>query len=197
MTKEEAEQLISNYLVQYGEVQLIKEVTEEYDFGWVFYYQSKMYLESGDENEFLCGNAPCIVDRKSGEIFETGTAYPIEDYIKAYRACGDPEGEPTSSVAILSFSNQKKTGKAIQLLHESCQISLPHARLIMEEVLTGAKRTINALERERAAKLESALNDLGFHAQQVYEKMEMQSRADVDSDIVILPEDIEDWLDEE
>ena len=34
----------------------------------------------------LGGNAPFIVNRASGEIIETGTAYEIDRYIKDYEA---------------------------------------------------------------------------------------------------------------
>ena len=189
MTKEEARQLITHHLSRYGEVELIEEATEEYDFGWVFYYQSKAYLDTGDNNEFLCGNAPCIVDRERGEIIETGTAFPIEDYIKAYRACGDPHGEPTGSVAIFGFSHQKETNKAIRLVHQICQTGLSEAKLIIDGVLGGDRKTIDTRDRDEAAKLERALNDLGFKAQQVYEVIEMQSRGGSHGDIEVLDED--------
>jgi len=59
--------------------------TRTEDFGWVFYYQSKEYLASGDEAAQLVGNAPLIVDF-TGRVHETGTAYPIAVYIEGFRA---------------------------------------------------------------------------------------------------------------
>ena len=32
----------------------------------------------------LVGNAPYIVNKYTGEVIETGTAYPIEEYIEEY-----------------------------------------------------------------------------------------------------------------
>jgi hypothetical protein len=34
----------------------------------------------------LVGNAPYIVNRNTGELIETGTAYEIEDYINEYES---------------------------------------------------------------------------------------------------------------
>ena len=57
----------------------------EYDFGWVFYYNAKEYLETNDMELGLTGNAPLIVDRNDGQLYITGTAYPIEHYLDQYR----------------------------------------------------------------------------------------------------------------
>jgi hypothetical protein len=57
----------------------------EYDFGWVFCYNSKEFVDSGDFKHQLAGNAPLIVDRVDGEIYVTGTAHRLEHYIDEYR----------------------------------------------------------------------------------------------------------------
>lgn len=60
--------------------------TREADFGWVFFYQSRLHLETGALRHALAGNAPLIVDRDSGDIVTTGTAHPIEYYIAEYES---------------------------------------------------------------------------------------------------------------
>ena len=52
--------------------------------GWVFFYNSKAYLETGDVRDMFAGNAPVIVSKDEGTLYETGTAYPIEHYIEKY-----------------------------------------------------------------------------------------------------------------
>lgn len=64
---------------------IVENDTIETDFGWVFFYNSKQYLESGNISHALAGNAPIIVDRLTGEIAETGTAHDIDYYIQRYR----------------------------------------------------------------------------------------------------------------
>jgi hypothetical protein len=66
------------------ELVIIDDSTMEYEWGWVFFYQSKRYLETGDDGEQLAGNAPFIVNRTSGELVETGTALPVEHYVREY-----------------------------------------------------------------------------------------------------------------
>ena len=58
--------------------------TIERDFGWVFFYESQEFLNSGDERDRLSSNAPIIVDRRDGSTYPTGTDEPIETYIEAY-----------------------------------------------------------------------------------------------------------------
>ena len=66
------------------EVRIIDEATLEYDFGWVFFYNSKDYLENGNFSSCLAGNAPIIVDRYNGSVHITGTARQISFYVDEY-----------------------------------------------------------------------------------------------------------------
>ena len=69
------------------------DLTEEYEFGWVFYYNSLKFTETGDFNEMLAGNAPRIADKLKGILIETGTAHNTEYYITNYIKNGDPHVE--------------------------------------------------------------------------------------------------------
>ncbi len=53
-------------------------------FGWVFFYQSKNFLETGELSSMLAGNSPFIVNRNDGRVSVTGTAKTIEEYIEDY-----------------------------------------------------------------------------------------------------------------
>lgn len=63
---------------------ILDDETIERGFGWVFFYQSREYLETGDLSQQLAGNAPIIVDREDGSVHTTGTAEPVEHYLAAY-----------------------------------------------------------------------------------------------------------------
>lgn len=67
-------------------VVIIDSHTIERSFGWMFFYQSQKYLETGNFTHCLVGNAPLIVNRLTGEIVETGTADTIEHYLAEYEA---------------------------------------------------------------------------------------------------------------
>ncbi len=85
MNKSEAQYLIEEVLSNNGiECLILEDETIEKEWGWVFFYQSKKYIETGDFKEMLAGNAPYIINRSTGIITSTGSAYPIEDYIQAY-----------------------------------------------------------------------------------------------------------------
>lgn len=60
---------------------ILNDITEEHEFGWAFYYNSAKYIETEDFRDAIAGNAPLIVARNTGQIFETGTAYETEYYI--------------------------------------------------------------------------------------------------------------------
>ena len=64
---------------------LIDEATMEEDFGWVFFYDTKRYLETHNRRDGLIGNAPFIINRYDGSLHVTGTAYETEHYINDYR----------------------------------------------------------------------------------------------------------------
>jgi len=71
--------------VRDDEPSIADDATREENFGWVFFYNTKRFLESGDMQWALGGNAPLIVDRRTGELHVTGTAHPIEHYIEEFR----------------------------------------------------------------------------------------------------------------
>src|SRR5687767_12345676 len=73
-----------------GDVQLVLKLdkTIEKGFGWVFFYNSKQFIESGDFSDRLIGTSPIIVDRQDGSLHETGTAFPIEVYMSRYEKYG-------------------------------------------------------------------------------------------------------------
>jgi hypothetical protein len=89
MTKTEATQLAREYLKTQErsagcELVLIDQQTIEHNFGWVFFYDSKRHLETGDFRDAIAGNAPIVVTKTDGRVHETGTAYPLEHYLKEF-----------------------------------------------------------------------------------------------------------------
>ncbi|GAA0561926.1 YrhB domain-containing protein [Chitinophaga japonensis] len=66
------------------ELELLLDDVIEFEYGWVFFYQSKEYLKTGDILDALGGNAPIIVNKFDGSLHITGTAHPVEKYISDY-----------------------------------------------------------------------------------------------------------------
>src|ERR1035437_7040995 len=78
-----------------GFLVIVKE--SDYDFGWVFCYNTEPYVATGDTSHSLAGNAPIIVDRADGQLYVTGTAYPLDHFIAEYRSGVRRRAEPGAS----------------------------------------------------------------------------------------------------
>ncbi len=59
--------------------------TREEDFGWVFFYQSREYVETQVFSARLAGNGPIIITREDGSIHRFGSAHRPEQYISEFR----------------------------------------------------------------------------------------------------------------
>src|SRR5262245_31317707 len=58
--------------------------TIEKPYGWIFFYNSKGWLETGDTKYAIAGNAPFLVRRDTGEVRVFGTARPTEWYVEQF-----------------------------------------------------------------------------------------------------------------
>ncbi len=67
-----------------------EESTIERPWGWVFFYGSRLWQETGDLKYAIAGNAPLIYERESGRVLVAGTAHSIEYYVANYERTGDP-----------------------------------------------------------------------------------------------------------
>ena len=87
ITNDEAGVIANRYLDELQKeigdpLQLTK--TQEESFGWVFFYQSKEFMETGALSSMLAGNAPFIVNRRDGAVHVLGTVHPVDVYLKEY-----------------------------------------------------------------------------------------------------------------
>lgn len=53
-------------------IAIVDDATEEHDFGWVFYMQSKECLD-GDESKQIFGPGPIVVDKEDGSVTRYGS----------------------------------------------------------------------------------------------------------------------------
>src|SRR5262245_29992957 len=67
------------------EMLILDDYTRDEDFGWVFFFDSKLHHETGDWQYMLAGNGPIIVNRTTGEVSRCGSAHDPEYYISEYR----------------------------------------------------------------------------------------------------------------
>jgi hypothetical protein len=87
INKEEAQTCAIHYvrtlcdLPDDDELVIVEESTIEREWGWVFFYTSRKWMETGSLEYAIAGNAPVIVEKATGRIVDTGTALPIGHYI--------------------------------------------------------------------------------------------------------------------
>jgi hypothetical protein len=84
---------LPGYVNRNIKLEILKDQIEEYEFGWVFHYNTARQIETGDVLDGMVGNAPLIVDRHSGQLLETGTARETDYYVNNYIRNGDPHDE--------------------------------------------------------------------------------------------------------
>jgi hypothetical protein len=89
MTRSDAEGIARSYLKAWEqgtglEFIVQPQYTIERSFGWVFFYNSKRYIETGNVLDGLAGNAPIVVTRSDGRVHVTGTALPLEQYLEKF-----------------------------------------------------------------------------------------------------------------
>lgn len=88
MNYNDAKLLVQNYvaadLLALGtELHIYDELTVTKSYGWVIHWDSKKFVDSGDNRFRLVGNGPLLV-LISGEIVQFGTGMPFEYYLEKF-----------------------------------------------------------------------------------------------------------------
>ena len=65
---------------------VIDESTLEKPWGWVFFYQNKQFVGKDNIAQQIAGNAPFIINKYTGKLTKTGTAYELTQYLQVYEA---------------------------------------------------------------------------------------------------------------
>lgn len=65
---------------------LIDELTLERPYGWVFRYNSKLYVETGNFIYALGGNGPIVVFNDTGELHQLASSMPGEQALKEFES---------------------------------------------------------------------------------------------------------------
>ncbi|WP_338827287.1 YrhB domain-containing protein [Bradyrhizobium sp. 27S5] len=63
---------------------VVESSTIEKPFGWIFFYQSKEFLETGIFMHRFAGNGPVFVNKATGEVDFFGSAAPLEIILAEY-----------------------------------------------------------------------------------------------------------------
>ncbi|GAB5562835.1 MAG: hypothetical protein SynsKO_44820 [Synoicihabitans sp.] len=168
MTREEAQLEAEDYLASIersspgSNLQILEDVTTEFTHGWVFHYQSKAFLESGDLSDRLAGNAPIIIDSRNGSIHETGTAERLEYYIQNYEVTGDPHIEAIPALVITGWREGAQKIEATRTINHWSSLGLVESKACIDNALGGISTTIAMGDFDSATGLQSSLESLGW-----------------------------------
>lgn len=67
-----------------GGIALLPSCTIEKPYGWVFSYNSREYVETGNLMSALCGHGPVLIVSATGEIVEFGSLLPGDEQIQLF-----------------------------------------------------------------------------------------------------------------
>ena len=89
ITFTEAKEIAGRHIAASWEVDddepfLLDDLLIEKRYGWVFFYVSRKYFETGDFRFEILGNGPILVEKETGEIIQFGTAHSTEHYLHEY-----------------------------------------------------------------------------------------------------------------
>lgn len=142
--------------------------TREYPGCFVFFYQSKKFLETGDSADILVGHGPVLIGRDNGRVFETGSAFSTAHYVATFEACGDPFSKLTEKVKIVSWNRGTDKVSATQLVKEMSGMGLLQSKAVIDKALAKEESVFSARTVEGAELAVVALSKKGFDAVQLW-----------------------------
>jgi ribosomal protein L7/L12 len=150
------------------ELRVLSGKTEEFDVGWVFYYQSARYIETGNFGDSLVGSAPLFVSRSDGRPFFVSYHRPLAESISAYRACSNPNAHEVPEVRLSGWRKDAQAVTAIQAIRQHSAVGLAQAKSAVESCLANDPPVVSVSSVADARALVVALASAGFEAQVRY-----------------------------
>jgi len=169
MNKQTAKTIAESQIVEKLEgFSVINEFTQEFDSCFTFIYQNNQYINTRHFIDMTIGHGPIIVCKKSGRTFATGSAYPIEKYVEAFEACGDPLGELTTQLSIYGWEKRANKVAAVKLLRSCSNLSLKESKTAIDKALNDQQSRVSTSSVKHSAALCTKLNQLGFKSKQLW-----------------------------
>jgi hypothetical protein len=147
---------------------LVDSATEEFDAGFVFYYQSAEFLMSRNPDDMLVGNAPLFVPRNdSGPTF-ISYHRPTSESVDAFKYCGDANAVPDAQVELHGWHKGALKVSATQIIREYSPVGLAVAHDVVEQCLAGRTVKLQAASVEAAREFVAKLAAVAFAARVTY-----------------------------
>ena len=119
-------------------------ITDVQDYGDIFaiHYVNNGYYLSKNIMDMAIGAGPTFVFKDSGRVIQTGSGRCVEEYVEAYRACGDFFASLGNSVLILESLEGIDTTKLILAFKKMSGYSTSES-----------KKSVNSLQKGESQKL--------------------------------------------
>ena len=153
---------------------LLDAETQEFNEGWVYFYQSVGFAETGDISEMLMGNAPVFVPRDGTPPSFVSRHRSLSESMEAFRLSGNPEAQANSQVRLVGWKPGALAVSAIQSIRQHSSLGLAAAKRVIDSCLAGDVALIDTLSVASARELVSSLSKLGFAAEVTYGGREQQ-----------------------
>ena len=147
---------------------LIDSHIEEFDVGWIYYYQSARFLETGDFRESLAGNAPLFVPRNGAPATFISYHRPTVESMEAFSFCGDANARENPEVEVAGGQPGAPKIAATQCIRNHSELGLSAAKEAIDKCLSGTAVRIRTQSVGVARKLASELARLDFAARVTY-----------------------------
>lgn len=169
MNKVEAREIVNQKII--GKLEgfsIMDESTQEFATCFAFYYQNNDYIKSRDFKDMSVGAGPVLVCKQTGAVFETGSAYTTERYVKAFESCGDPYGELTENISICGWCEGANKVAATKLIKAKSGLSMRDCRIIIDKALNGEESRFSTESVETSTLVNKELGKLGFKCKQLW-----------------------------
>ena len=156
MTSPEAARIAEDWLARqpWGDQFHVAAVELEEDLALAFWV-----ARSG---ELIAGNAPLLIDARTGNVHVTGTGQPMRFYVENFRVTGDPHIEPVTVAMIIGWRVGANKVSAVRTLKEDTDFGLVRAKACIDAVLGGQEVEVLPREGVTASEICAKLDHVGF-----------------------------------
>ena len=163
MDKSELKILVSPYMIG----STVTEITEQDEF-YIVYFVNNEYYETKDPLQMLVGAGPLLVNKKTRNVFETGSGQVPSYCIESYHKTGSINSTPSNILLIRSLSSSINKSESILLVKKLCDLNMTCAKEIVEKALAEIETKIEMESEDKTKETENKLNLSGFHAEQLW-----------------------------
>lgn len=150
------------------ELEIVESRTEEFPVGWVYYYQSALFLRTQQLEHSLIGNAPVFVPRNGASPMFISYHRPTSESMEAFAFCADANATPRAEIELKGWVKGARKISANKAIRAHSSLGLSDAHDAVGRCLAGQAVQIQTESVSAARELVSELAGFGFIAAVAY-----------------------------